>query len=150
MNPATRANAFWTIVEKLGADMTMCSCDGYYRLDFPEKRRSTSGKTLVLYKKWGLPPQLPSKYSPRRGTLAATMENQVPDAVKRERLHRAKRTQNASPVKTTRNTSGCPGSSMWRTATKSPIPFATGSSRILRWSTFRAGRNGLDNIYRFA
>ena len=45
-------------------------------------------QTLDLVERVGYASAFTFKYSPRKGTRAATMEDQVPDVVKRERLHR--------------------------------------------------------------
>ena len=55
---------------------------------FPGETEEDFSQTLDLVEKAGFASAFTFKYSPRKGTRAAIMPDQVPEAVKRERLHR--------------------------------------------------------------
>lgn len=88
MNRRYTRERYLDIVEKLRAAMDDVELTTDIIVGFPGETEEDFGKTLDLVQKVGFASAFTFKYSPRRGTRAATMENQVPDAVKRERLHR--------------------------------------------------------------
>jgi tRNA-2-methylthio-N6-dimethylallyladenosine synthase len=88
MNRRYTRERYLDIVEKLRAAMDDVELTTDIIVGFPGETEEDFGQTLDLVQKVGFASAFTFKYSPRRGTRAATMENQVPDAVKRERLHR--------------------------------------------------------------
>lgn len=88
MNRRYTRERYLDIVEKLRAAMDDVELTTDIIVGFPGETEEDFGQTLDLVQKVGFASAFTFKYSPRRGTRAAIMENQVPDAVKRERLHR--------------------------------------------------------------
>ena len=61
---------------------------------FPGETEEDFSDTLSFVKKIGYSSAFTFKYSPRIGTIAAGMENQIPESVKKERLFRLNELQN--------------------------------------------------------
>ena len=88
MNRKYTRERYLEIVKKLHAampdvELTTDIIDG-----FRGETEEVFLQTLDLVERVGFASAFTFKYSPRKGTRAATMEDQVPDVVKRERLHR--------------------------------------------------------------
>jgi tRNA-2-methylthio-N6-dimethylallyladenosine synthase len=88
MNRKYTRERYLEIVEKLRAAMTDVELTTDIIVGFPGETEEDFLQTLDLVERVGFASAFTFKYSPRKGTLAATMEEQVPDSVKRERLYR--------------------------------------------------------------
>ena len=88
MNRKYTRERYLQIAEKLRAAMDDVELTTDIIVGFPGETEEDFLQTLDLAEKVGYSSAFTFKYSPRKGTKAATMEEQVPDAVKRERLHR--------------------------------------------------------------
>jgi len=88
MNRKYTRERYLEIVEKLHAAMPDVELTTDIIVGFPGETEEDFLQTLDLVERVGFASAFTFKYSPRKGTRAATMEDQVPDVVKRERLHR--------------------------------------------------------------
>jgi len=88
MNRKYTRERYLDIVEKLHAAMPDVELTTDIIVGFPGETEEDFLQTLDLVERVGFASAFTFKYSPRKGTRAATMEEQVPDVVKRERLHR--------------------------------------------------------------
>ena len=88
MNRKYTRERYLEIVEKLHAAMPDVELTTDIIVGFPGETEEDFKQTLDLVEQVGFASAFTFKYSPRKGTRAALMEDQVPDAVKRERLHR--------------------------------------------------------------
>ena len=88
MNRKYTRERYLEIVEKLHAAMSDVELTTDIIVGFPGETEEDFLQTLDLVEQVGFASAFTFKYSPRKGTKAATMEEQVPDLVKRERLHR--------------------------------------------------------------
>ncbi len=86
MNRKYTRERYLEIVHKLRATMSDVELTTDIIVGFPGETEDDFQQTLDLVKEVGFASAFTFKYSPRKGTRAATMENQVPDLVKRERL----------------------------------------------------------------
>jgi len=88
MNRKYTRERYLEIVEKLHAAMPDVELTTDIIVGFPGETEEDFLQTLDLVERVGFASAFTFKYSPRKGTRAATMEDQVPDVIKRERLHR--------------------------------------------------------------
>ena len=88
MNRKYTRERYLEIVGKLRAAMPDVEITTDIIVGFPGETEEDFLQTLDLVERVGYASAFTFKYSPRKGTRAATMEVQVPDVVKRERLHR--------------------------------------------------------------
>ncbi len=88
MNRKYTRERYLDIVRKLRLAMPDVELTTDIIVGFPGESEEDFAQTLDLVEQVGFASAFTFKYSPRRGTQAATMDQQVPDAVKRERLHR--------------------------------------------------------------
>lgn len=88
MNRKYTRERYLEIVEKLHAAMPDVELTTDIIVGFPGETEEDFLQTLDLVERVGFASAFTFKYSPRKGTRAATMEDQVPDVAKRERLHR--------------------------------------------------------------
>ena len=88
MNRKYTRERYLEIVKKLHAAMPDVELTTDIIVGFPGETEEDFLQTLDLVERVGFASAFTFKYSPRKGTRAATMEDQVPDVVKRERLHR--------------------------------------------------------------
>jgi tRNA-2-methylthio-N6-dimethylallyladenosine synthase len=88
MNRKYTRERYLEIAEKLHAAMPDVELTTDIIVGFPGETEEDFLQTLDLVERVGFASAFTFKYSPRKGTRAATMEDQVPDLIKRERLHR--------------------------------------------------------------
>ena len=88
MNRRYTRETYLGIVEKLRAAMADVELTTDIIVGFPGETDEDFYQTLDMIEKVGFAAAFTFKYSPRKGTRAAEMEEQVPEAVKRERLKR--------------------------------------------------------------
>ena len=88
MNRRYTRETYLEIVDKLRAAMDDVEITTDIIVGFPGETEEDFLQTLDIVERVGFASAFTFKYSPRKGTRAATMDNQLPDAVKRERLHR--------------------------------------------------------------
>lgn len=88
MNRRYTRERYLEIVEKLRASMDDVEITTDIIVGFPGETEEDFLQTLDLVERVGFTSAFTFKYSPRKGTRAAEMENQISDAVKRERLSR--------------------------------------------------------------
>ena len=88
MNRKYTRERYLEIVGKLHAAMPDVELTTDIIVGFPGETEEDFLQTLDLVERVGFASAFTFKYSPRKGTRAATMEDQVPDLIKRERLRR--------------------------------------------------------------
>jgi tRNA-2-methylthio-N6-dimethylallyladenosine synthase len=88
MNRGYTRERYLEIVSKLRAAMDDVELTTDIIVGFPGETEEDFLQTLDLVEQVGFASAFTFKYSPRKGTRAAEMDEQVPDLVKRERLHR--------------------------------------------------------------
>lgn len=88
MNRRYTRERYLEIVSKLHTAMPDVELTTDIIVGFPGETEEDFLQTLDLVKQVGFASAFTFKYSPRKGTKAATMEEQVPDVTKRERLQR--------------------------------------------------------------
>ena len=88
MNRKYTRERYWEIVQKLRAAMPDVELTTDIIVGFPSETEEDFLETLDLVEKVGFASAFTFKYSPRKGTRAATMEDQVPEPDKRSRLQR--------------------------------------------------------------
>ena len=88
MNRKYTRERYLDIVQKLRAAMPDVELTTDIIVGFPGESEEDFLETLDLVDQVGFASAFTFKYSPRKGTRAATMEDQIPDVVKRERLQR--------------------------------------------------------------
>jgi len=86
MNRRHTAETYMEIVQKLKAANPMIEMSSDFIVGFPGETDEDFVQTLMFAQKIGYIQAFSFKYSRRPGTPAATMENQVPEKVKKERL----------------------------------------------------------------
>ncbi len=79
---------YLALVERIRAAMPEIALTTDIIVGFPGESEADFEQTLSLYDEVGYDHAFTFVYSPRRGTEAAAMEEQVPDEVKRERIER--------------------------------------------------------------
>lgn len=87
MNRHYTHERYLEIVKKLRASMDDVEITTDIIVGFPGETEQDFQDTLDMVERVGFASAFTFKYSPRKGTRAATMDGQIPDAVKRERLH---------------------------------------------------------------
>lgn len=87
MNRHYTRERYLEIVDKLRASMEDVEITTDIIVGFPGETEQDFQDTLDMVERVGFASAFTFKYSPRKGTRAATMDGQIPDAVKRERLH---------------------------------------------------------------
>ena len=93
MNRMYTRKRYLEIVGKLRAAMDDVEITTDIIVGFPGETEEDYLSTLDMVEQVGFASAFTFQYSPRKGTAAADMENQVPETVKRERLHRLNRLQ---------------------------------------------------------
>ena len=88
MNRKYTRERYLEIVQKLRTAMPDVELTTDIIVGFPGETEEDFLETLDLVDQVGFAAAFTFKYSPRKGTRAATMEDQIPDVVKRERLQR--------------------------------------------------------------
>jgi len=88
MNRRYTRERYLEIVEKLHFSMDDVEITTDIIVGFPGETEEDFQDTLDMVEQVGFASAFTFKYSPRKGTRAATMDNQIPDAIKRERLSR--------------------------------------------------------------
>jgi tRNA-2-methylthio-N6-dimethylallyladenosine synthase len=88
MNRKHTAEDYFRLVEKIRAARPDIALSTDMIVGFPGETDADFEETLDLVKQIGFAQSYSFKYSPRPGTPAANMEDQVPDALKSERLTR--------------------------------------------------------------
>ncbi|WP_342640711.1 tRNA (N6-isopentenyl adenosine(37)-C2)-methylthiotransferase MiaB [Rhodoligotrophos ferricapiens] len=88
MNRRHTAAAYIGVIEKIRAARPDIALSSDFIVGFPGETDADFEATMSLVKSVGYASAFSFKYSPRPGTPAAEMENQVPEAVKSERLSR--------------------------------------------------------------
>ena len=88
MNRKYTRERYWEIVQKLRAAMPDVELTTDIIVGFPGETEEDFLETLDLVEKVGFASAFTFKYSPRKGTRAATMEEQVSEPDKRSRLQR--------------------------------------------------------------
>ena len=106
MNRQHKARRFYEIVERLVAARPDLALSSDFIVGFPGESDADFEATMTLVEEIGFAQAFSFKYSLRPGTPAALMENQVPEAVKDERLRRLQAVLNAQQVAFNRATIG--------------------------------------------
>ena len=88
MNRHYTREQYLSIVEELHAAMDDVELTTDIIVGFPGEMEQDFCDTLSLVRQVGFASAFTFKYSPRKGTIAATMPDQVPDSEKRDRLKR--------------------------------------------------------------
>ena len=88
MNRRYTRERYLDIVQKLRAAMDDVEITTDIIVGFPGETEEDFLQTMDLVDRVGFASAFTFKYSPRKGTRAAAMEDQLPESVKRERLHR--------------------------------------------------------------
>ena len=82
-----------SIVHKLRASMKDVEITTDLIVGFPDEQEDDFEKTIQAVRTIGFSSAFTFKYSPRQGTVAANMPNQIPECVKKARLAELNRTQ---------------------------------------------------------
>ncbi len=88
MNRAHTRESYIAIIEKLRAARPDLALSGDFIVGFPGETEADFEDTLSLIREVGYAAAYSFKYSPRAGTPAATMDDQLAEEVKTERLER--------------------------------------------------------------
>lgn len=88
MNRKYTRERYWEIVEKLRSKMSDVEITTDLIVGFPGETDEDFVQTLDMVEQVGFASAFTFKYSPRQGTRAAKMTDQIPEATKRERLCR--------------------------------------------------------------
>lgn len=88
MNRSHSADSYLRILDRVRAARPDIAISGDYIVGFPGETDADFEATLEIVRRIGHSMAFSFKYSPRPGTPAATMADQVPAAVMDERLHR--------------------------------------------------------------
>jgi tRNA-2-methylthio-N6-dimethylallyladenosine synthase len=98
MNRQHKARRYYDIVEKLRAARPDMALSSDFIVGFPGESETDFAATMKLVEEIGFAQAFSFNYSIRPGTPGAAMENQVPEAVKNERLQRLQAVLNAQQV----------------------------------------------------
>jgi tRNA-2-methylthio-N6-dimethylallyladenosine synthase len=98
MNRQHKAKCYYEIVERLRAARPDLALSSDFIVGFPGESEADFAATLKLVEEIGFAQAFSFKYSVRPGTPGAAMENQVPEAVKDERLQRLQAVLNAQQI----------------------------------------------------
>jgi tRNA-2-methylthio-N6-dimethylallyladenosine synthase len=88
MNRHHTASDYLRVLDKVRAARPDIALSGDFIVGFPGETEEDFEATLSIVREVGYAAAFSFKYSARPGTPAATMDDQVPEAVKDERLHR--------------------------------------------------------------
>jgi tRNA-2-methylthio-N6-dimethylallyladenosine synthase len=88
MNRKHTAESYVRLIERIRAARPDLALSGDFIVGFPGESEDDFEATMALVRQVGYASSYSFKYSPRPGTPAAEREDQVPDAVKAERLTR--------------------------------------------------------------
>ena len=86
MNRHYSMEHYISIVEKLRASINDIEITTDLIVGFPDEQEEDFVQTLQAVRSIGFSSAYTFKYSPRHGTAAANMENQIPEQIKKERL----------------------------------------------------------------
>jgi tRNA-2-methylthio-N6-dimethylallyladenosine synthase len=106
MNRSHSVDSYLKILDQVRAARPDIALSGDFIVGFPGETDAEFEDTLKLVEQVGYAQCFSFKYSPRPGTPAATMEDQVPLAVMDERLQRLQAALNASQLAFNRATVG--------------------------------------------
>jgi tRNA-2-methylthio-N6-dimethylallyladenosine synthase len=98
MNRQHKARDYYRIIERLRLARPDLALSSDFIVGFAGERDSDFAATMKLVEEIGFAQAFSFKYSVRPGTPGAAMENQVPEAVKDERLQRLQAVLNAQQV----------------------------------------------------
>lgn len=98
MNRSHTAESYLRVLDQVRAARPDIALSGDFIVGFPGETDAEFEDTLKLVEQVGYAQCFSFKYSPRPGTPAATMENQVPAEVMDERLQRLQSALNASQL----------------------------------------------------
>jgi tRNA-2-methylthio-N6-dimethylallyladenosine synthase len=98
MNRSHSAGSYLAIIERVRAARPDIAISGDFIVGFPGETEAEFEETLKIVEAVNYAQAYSFKYSPRPGTPAASMDNQVPDEVKDERLQRLQALLNAQQL----------------------------------------------------
>jgi tRNA-2-methylthio-N6-dimethylallyladenosine synthase len=98
MNRQHKARLYYEIVDRLRAARPDMALSSDFIVGFPGESETDFAATMKLVQEIGFAQAFSFNYSIRPGTPGAAMENQVPEAVKDERLQRLQAVLNAQQV----------------------------------------------------
>jgi tRNA-2-methylthio-N6-dimethylallyladenosine synthase len=98
MNRQHKAKRYYEIVERLRKARPDLALSSDFIVGFPGESETDFTATMKLVEEIGFAQAFSFKYSVRPGTPGAAMENQIPEAVKDERLQRLQTVLNAQQV----------------------------------------------------
>jgi tRNA-2-methylthio-N6-dimethylallyladenosine synthase len=98
MNRQHKARLYYEIVDRLRAARSDIAFSSDFIVGFPGESDTDFAATMKLVEEIGFAQAYSFNYSIRPGTPGAAMENQVPEEVKDERLHRLQAVLNAQQV----------------------------------------------------
>ncbi len=98
MNRQHTARHYYEIVDRLRAARSDMALSSDFIVGFPGESETDFAATMKLVEEIGFAQAFSFNYSIRPGTPGAAMENQVPEAVKNERLQRLQAVLNAQQV----------------------------------------------------
>jgi len=106
MNRQHKARLYYEIVDRLRAARSDMALSSDFIVGFPGESEADFAATMKLVEEIGFAQAYSFNYSIRPGTPGAAMENQVPEAVKDERLQRLQAVLNAQQVEFNRGMIG--------------------------------------------
>jgi tRNA-2-methylthio-N6-dimethylallyladenosine synthase len=108
MNRHHACEHYFDLVRRIRAARPDLALSGDFIVGFPGETEAEFGDTLALVREVGYAQAFSFKYSPRPGTPGAEMKNQVPEAVKSERLARLQALLNGQQLEFNRSMIGQP------------------------------------------
>jgi tRNA-2-methylthio-N6-dimethylallyladenosine synthase len=106
MNRRHTSDVYLAVIDKLRAVRPDIAMSGDFIVGFPGETDRDFAETLQLVNQVGYASAYSFKYSPRPGTPAATIEQQVPEHVKAERLESLQQLLNAQQFAFNKETEG--------------------------------------------
>ncbi len=88
MNRKYTREKYLSIIEKIRAKIPNCRITSDFIVGFPSETEEEFNDTLSLVKQVQFDSIFAFMYSPREGTVASKMENQIPQSVKNERVNK--------------------------------------------------------------
>ena len=88
MNRKYTREKYLSIIEKIRAKIPNCRITSDFIVGFPSETEDEFKDTLSLIKQVQFDSIFAFMYSPREGTVASKMENQIPQSVKNERVNK--------------------------------------------------------------
>ena len=88
MNRKYTREKYLSIIEKIRAKIPNCRITSDFIVGFPSETEEEFNDTLSLVKQVQFDSIFAFMYSPREGTIASKMENQIPQSVKNERVNK--------------------------------------------------------------